>query len=350
MPLHLIRADPTTVQADAIVNAANNDLLQGGGVCGSIFRAAGEKDMQAACDAIGHCATGEAVITPGFRLKAKHVIHTVGPVWQGGHMGEEEALRACYRACLTLAMKHELQSVAFPLISAGIYGYPRAQAIQVAVNAISSFLVQEDAPDMDVTLVLFSDKAYAAGGQLFGRITSYLDEHDQALEYHKQECATRRPGLNVPPPCASMPMDTCPSAPAPHRMAQSSKPISQIVDWAKARFGREETFSDCLLRLIDRSGEKDSTIYHRANIDRRLFSKIRSQKQYQPSKSTVLAFCLALRLTEEESRDLLSHAGYALTDANRRDLVVAYCIRHQVYNVFDVNQALFNLDLPPLGE
>ena len=349
MPLHLIRADLTTVQADAIVNAANTSLRQGGGVCGSIFRAAGEGDMQAACDAIGHCATGEAVITPGFRLPAKYVIHTVGPVWQGGHMGEEKALRACYHAALRLAAKKELQSVAFPLISAGIYGYPRAQAIQVAVNAISSFLVQEDAPDMDVTLVLFSDKAYEAGGQLFGRIVSYLDEHDQALEFHKQECAARRADFNFPPPCASAPMERASRAPAPKAAPLPSHPIAQIVDWAKGRFGREETFSDCLMRLIDRTGEKDSTIYHRANIDRRLFSKIRSQKQYQPSKSTVLAFCLALRLTEEEARDLLSHAGYALTEANRRDLVVAYCLRHQVYDVFDVNQALFELDLPLLG-
>jgi len=349
MPLQLIRADITTVKVDAIVNAANTALRQGGGVCGSIFRAAGEKEMQAACDAIGHCNVGEAVITPGYRLPARHVIHTVGPVWQGGHQGEERSLRACYHSVLSLAARHELQSVAFPLISAGIYGYPRAQAIQVAVNAISSFLVQDDAPDMDVTLVLFSDKAYQAGGQLFGQIASFLDEHDQALEYHYHECATRRPDFNVPPPCASMPVER--SAPAPQRQGAPlpRHPISQIVDWAKDRFGREETFSDCLLRLIDRTGEKDSTIYHRANIDRRLFSKIRSQKQYQPSKSTVLAFCLALHLTEEEARELLSHAGYALTDSNRRDLVIAYCLRHRVYDVFDVNQALFELDLPPLG-
>jgi len=347
MPLHLIRADLTTVKADAIVNAANNALRQGGGVCGSIFRAAGERELQAACDAIGHCATGEAVITPGFRLPAKHVIHTVGPVWQGGHMGEERALRACYQASLRLAMKHELQSVAFPLISAGIYGYPRAQAIQVAVSAISSFLVQEDAPDMDVTLVLFSDKAYEAGGQLFGRIASFLDEHDQALIDHERECATRRMEFHAPPPCASAPS---PQMPAPQNAApRPDRSISQIIHWAKERFGREETFSDCLMRLIDRTGEKDSTIYHRANIDRRLFSKIRSNPHYQPSKSTVLAFCLALRLTQEEATDLLSRAGYALTDSNRRDLVISYCLRHHLYDVFDVNQALFELDLPLLG-
>jgi len=154
MPLHIVQNDITKMQVDAIVNAANTALKMGGGVCGAIFRAAGAEQMQAACDAIGGCRTGEAVITPGFRLPAKYVIHTPGPVWQGGNKGEEELLRSCYLSSLELAQKHGCQSVAFPLISAGIYGYPKDQAMEVATTAIEDFL-RENNSEMDVYLVLF---------------------------------------------------------------------------------------------------------------------------------------------------------------------------------------------------
>jgi O-acetyl-ADP-ribose deacetylase (regulator of RNase III) len=154
MPLHIVHNDITKMQVDAIVNAANTALKMGGGVCGAIFRAAGAEQMQAACDAIGGCQTGRAVITPGFNLPAKYVIHTPGPVWQGGDKGEEQLLRSCYLASLELAKKHGCKSVAFPLISSGIYGYPKDQAMEVATTAIEDFL-RESNGEMDVYLVLF---------------------------------------------------------------------------------------------------------------------------------------------------------------------------------------------------
>lgn len=153
MPFEIINQDITNMKTDAIVNAANTRLQQGGGVCGVIFKAAGAEQLQAACDQIGHCEVGEAVITPGYGLEADYVIHTVGPVWQGGHENEEELLTSAYQKSLLLAKKHDLNSIAFPLISAGIYGYPSEAAKKVGINTIQTFLASND---LTVYLVLFS--------------------------------------------------------------------------------------------------------------------------------------------------------------------------------------------------
>ena len=155
MALKFLQANITRLSVDAIVNAANTQLLAGGGVCGAIFRAAGYRELQRACDELSPIQTGEAVITPGFNLPAKFVIHTAGPVWHGGQHGEEQLLRACYTNSLKLAVEKNLSSVAFPLISSGIYGYPPHEALTVAVDAIKNFLRQHE---LDVTLTLL-DKA-----------------------------------------------------------------------------------------------------------------------------------------------------------------------------------------------
>lgn len=352
MPFQLVRADITTLACDAIVNAANSRLQAGGGVCGAIFRAAGRERLQAACDEIGSCEVGQSVITPGFDLKARFVIHTVGPVWSGGGHGEEALLRSCYRTALRLALKHELQSIAFPLVSAGIYGYPRQQAIAAAVAEISAFLTDERNPDLDVTLVLFDRCSFREGRGLFGDIASYLDEQSAAYIRYEQEREARRrmPKDDFLPLDAASDADAvADAAPLPCASAPMPQPKASLQDWIAARFQREETFSQCLLRLIDESGEKDAAVYKRANVDRRLFSKIRSNAHYQPGKGTVLAFCLALRLSVEDSGMLLGKAGYALTHASRFDLAVEYCLKHQIYDVHQVNIALFELDLPLLG-
>lgn len=160
MALEIVQNDITKMRVDAIVNAANSGLLRGGGVCGAIFAAAGVQDLQNACNAIGHCDTGEAVITEGFRLPARYIIHTVGPVWRGGMENEEAFLHSCYIKSLELAKSRGLKSVAFPLISSGIFGYPKEQAVAVAVSAIETFLTEND---MDVFLVLFDDETYRLG-------------------------------------------------------------------------------------------------------------------------------------------------------------------------------------------
>lgn len=154
MPLEIVQNDITKMEADAIVNAANSALQMGGGVCGAIFRAAGAEQLQTACDEIGYCPTGKAVFTDGFRLPAKYIIHTVGPVWRGGSNDEEQMLRSCYRNSLELATSLECSSIAFPLISAGIYGYPKEQALKTAVSEIERFLEKQE---LQVYMVLFDE-------------------------------------------------------------------------------------------------------------------------------------------------------------------------------------------------
>lgn len=158
MPFRIVRGDITKMRVDAIVNAANTSLSRGGGVCGAIFSAAGAEELQRACERIGRCRTGEAVITDGFRLPAKRIIHTAGPVWRGGGCGEEELLRSCYVKSLDLAKANGLKSIAFPLISSGIYGYPKAAAAAVAVSAIKAFLEENDkGNNMEATLVAYDE-------------------------------------------------------------------------------------------------------------------------------------------------------------------------------------------------
>jgi O-acetyl-ADP-ribose deacetylase (regulator of RNase III) len=335
MPFEIIRQDITKMETDAIVNAANSALTQGGGVCGAIFAAAGATQLQAACDRIGHCPVGGAVITDGFSLTAKHIIHAVGPIWQGGSHREEELLTSCYISALNLAHTHGLTSIAFPLISSGIYGYPKDEALRVAVSAIGVFLLHHD---MTVYLVVFDKASYTLSDKLFHSIQTYIDDHyveSHGLLRRLQKAEyTEQPG-EITAFTAKEPK------PAP--MSAVPRRLNDVV----SRTG--ETFSQMLLRLIDESGQSDAEVYKRANIDRKLFSKIRSNPKYQPSKNTALAFAVALSLNLDRTADLLRRAGYALSPSSRFDLIVEYFIRTENYNIFEINEALFAFDESLLG-
>ena len=328
MPLLLVRNDLTKMAVDAIVNAANESLLGGGGVDGCVHRAAGPELLEA-CRALGGCKTGEAKLTAGFRLPCRYVIHTVGPVWRGGTHGEREQLASCYRSSLALARAHGCETVAFPLISSGVYGYPKDQALRVAVDTIGAFLAEND---LTVYLVIFDRASYEIGGKLFADIAAYIDER-----YVDAHTDLRRERLRRVSVAENRMPSACEAAP----MAASG------LDEALAHL--DAGFSETLLKLIDRSGKKDSEIYKKANVDRKLFSKIRSNPAYRPSKPTAVAFAVALELSLPETRDLIARAGYALSASSRFDVIVEYFIARKNYNIFEINEALFAFDQSLLG-
>ena len=335
MPLIIVRNDITKMSVDAIVNAAKESLLGGGGVDGCIHRAAGP-ELLAECRTLGGCKTGDAKITKAYRLPCRYVIHTVGPVWNGGSHGEREQLISCYRTSLALAKEHHCETVAFPLISSGIFGYPKDQALRVAVDTIGEFLLHND---MTVYLVIFDRKAYQISGKLFADIAEYIDDH--YVDAHTDSRRERMRRMSV---LESRAEAVCESAmPAPMMAPKAAGGLDDLLAHLDAGF------SETLLKLIDRSGKKDAEIYKKANVDRKLFSKIRNNPGYKPSKSTAIAFAIALELNLDETRDLIARAGYALSASSKFDVIIEYFIRQKKYDIFEINEALFAFDQSLLG-
>ena len=341
MPLEIIRNDITQVHADAIVNAANRSLLGGSGVDGAIHRAAGP-ELLAECRTLGGCKVGEAKITKGYRLPAKYVIHTVGPVWHGGGADEEKLLADCYRNSLVLARQYELESIAFPLISSGAFGYPKDKALKVAIAEIGDFLLQHE---MTVYLVVFDRASFALSEKLFASIAEYID--DNYIDLQPVDDRNRRERIRMQEEVLEDALyeASISSAymPAPAAPLKRKRKLADVVKQL------EETFSQVLLRLIDEKGMNDAETYKRANIDRKLFSKIRNDIHYKPSKPTVLSFAIALRLNLDETRDLLRKAGFALSRSSKFDIIVQYFIEEGNYNIFEINEALFAFEQSLLG-
>lgn len=351
MPFLMIRNDITKVAADAIVNPANRNLLQGSGTSRAIYQAAGEQELTAACEAIGRCDLGRAVCTPAFGLSAKYVFHAVCPAWHGGGFGEAEQLAGAYHSALELAAEYHCESVAFPLLSSGNYGYPKEQAFRIAVDTITQYVMEHD---LTVYLVLYDRDSLAVSRKLFASVEEYIDDHyvaqndesygsgrrrreyverweDAALadrEYPAQECA--------PPVFAAAP-------PPPAAAPMAARSLENLMD------NLGESFTTRLLRLIDERGLKDSTVYKQSNISRQHFSKIQCNRDYNPKKKTVLAFAVGLHLSEDETIDLLKSAGYAFSDGSKRDWIVRYCLEHKIYNINQVNTLLFEYDQEQLG-
>ncbi|AZU62286.1 macro domain-containing protein [Neobacillus mesonae] len=327
MPLEIVRHDLTKMKVDAIVNAANNALKMGSGVCGAIFQAAGARQLQEACDQIGECNTGEAVITDGFDLDAKYIIHTPGPIWQGGSHQEAAMLKSSYWNSLELAKNHQCESIAFPFISTGIYSYPKEEALQIAVSTISSFLMKHD---MQVYLVVFDKKAFGISQKLFTSIHQYIDEH----YVNEVETFFQRNRIEEIRDVEILQQDVY------HEAEYSLVDLLDQLD---------ESFSERLLRFIDVKGITDVETYKRANIDRRLFSKIRNGVDYTPKKMTVVAFAIALQLNVDETLDLLTAAGYTLSRSSKFDVIIEFFIQQGQYDIHEINQVLFAFDQPLLG-
>ena len=369
MPFLIVRDDIARVSADAIVNAANTRLQAGGGVCGALFAASGAADMQAACDAIGGCPTGSAVSTPAFALDATWVIHAVGPIWRGGLSGEREALRSCYRSVFAEAERLGARSVAYPLISAGIYGFPVGEALAIAREETEAFLRVHE--DVAVTLVMFDRATVRAGGELFDEIDEYIDDEYVEASPHMRRRAER---LAVEAWDAAAPggftddgaTDGLADAGAPGGYADSAAPeafaaafggeaVCAALSSAAPRelddllSNLDASFSETLLALIDERGMTDAEVYPRANVSRQLFSKIRSNRAYRPTKPTAVALAVALELDPRQTQDLLGRAGLALSRSSKFDVIVRFFLERGVHDVFRINEALFAYDQPLLG-
>lgn len=353
MPVIIAYGDITQLPADAIVNAANSSLLGGGGVDGAIHRAAG-KGLLEECRTLGGCPTGESRVTGGYDMPCRHIIHTVGPVWHGGNRGEPEQLASCYRESLRLAEEYGCRSVNFPLISSGIYGYPKDLAMRVALDTIGRWL-SESENDITVTMVIYDRASVQLESGLHSSLSDYIREHcfDRApnaalfRKAARAELADFRPGSTPVFSSADSAAEDmcCEIYTAPDEDICFAMPTG--LDDRLSHL--DESFSQTLLRLIDASGMTDAQCYKRANIDRKLFSKIRSDIHYRPSKPTAIAFAIALRLNLEQTGDLLLKAGYALSPSSKFDVIIRYFIEQGEYDILRINEALFSFDQALLG-
>ena len=342
MPFRIIRNDITRVTADAIVNTANPHATIGSGTDSAIYQAAGMEELLRARKAIGDIRPGDVQETPAFRLHARYILHTVGPVWIDGHHHEREILRSCYDRCLQLAKHLSCQSIAFPLISTGSYGFPRDEALQIALDAFQRFLLKDD---MDITLVVFHRSSLVLSQRLQEEIESFIDDFE-VQRLTQEEYGTASPPLRRVRQLRIQEAAECQS-PAPDAVPEASEEMPDDLDSVIASAG--PTFQQRLFQLIDARGLDDVDVYKAANIDRKVFSKIRCNAHYQPSKPTAVAFCIALRLSMEEMMDLLSRAGLAFSPSNRFDLIIRFFVGRGIYDMLTINAALFKYDQPCLG-
>ena len=376
MPFSIVRDDISRVHADVLVNAANVRLAPGGGVCGALFSAAGFDEMRAACEAIGGCATGDAVATPAFNLPARWCVHAVGPTWRGGRAHEEDLLHRCYRSAFARAVELGARSVAFPLISAGIYGFPVERALAIAREEVAAFLRHHD--EVALTLVVFERAVVQMGNALVEQVQEYIDDEyvdsssfmrrdmgelERELQWTEDASAPLSVEMAEPvalPECLQED-DASIAAPRPFVAANIRMP-GAAMPGAPSRAGAtldaeiaqlvatlDAPFSTTLLALIDARGMTDAEVYHRANISRQLFSKIRGNESYRPSKQTVVALAIALELDMSATQDLLARAGFTLSKSSKFDVIVRFFIERGIYDLFQLNEVLFAYDLPLVG-
>ena len=422
MPFHIIRNDITKVHSDAIVNTANPEPVYAGGTDAAVYHAAGAEKLLAERKKIGRISPGQAAFTPAFALQAKYIIHTVGPVWQGGDHREFELLASCYRNSLSIALQLGCKSIAFPLISTGVYGFPKDRALEIALREISGFLEKSE---MNVTLVVFDRKSFDLSAGLAADIRQYIDENyvekrsseeyaidrqssgqspekrrrsDNFQAVRRQSARSDRPagasrkssGKDIALPeeipdyllreeAAEYEPDLFLSASIDSASAYAGGPADEMISPAETeipamtagtthdrKFKKDlparpqrslqdvmsqvgENFQECLLRLIDERGLTDAQVYKRANIDRKLFSKIRCNPDYKPRRKTIISLAVALELNIDEMSDLLLKAGIALSPGSKFDLIIRYCVENQIYDSMKINAILFDYNQPLLG-
>lgn len=342
MPLQIIRQDITKMNVDAIVNTTNEEMIGYSGVDYAVHTAAGP-ELDAECEKIAPLGLGQAKITAGYSLPCKYVIHTSGPIWQGGLVGESILLRSCYIESLKLAVEHKCRSVAFPLISAGVYGYPKDQVLKFAVQTITEFLFEHE---LNVYLCVFDKEAYTFSQQLFRDIQDFIDDSPDAgivmSSYAHYDVLEETKCMESEVYASHIPSCSVKSTPP----TQGSARGKSLEDYIKQM---DRSFAQMLFDLIDESGMTDVECYKRANVDKRTFSKIKSNKNYKPSKQTAIAFAVSLRLDLDTTQELLATAGLTLSKSNVFDKIIRYFIMNENYNIFEINEALFEFDQVLLG-
>ena len=362
MPFQIIRNDITKVKADAIVNTANPNVAVGNGTDRAIYYAAGKEQLLTERKKIGIMMPGQVAHTPAFNLSAKYIIHTIGPAWIDGDHNEREILHSCYEKSLALAVELECTSVAFPLIATGVYGFPKDEALQIALAEINKFLLSHD---MKVILVVFDKKAFELSGKLIGDIEEYIDEHSadeiRDAEYGGRYGNDRRRRLErleylhasrIEEPIEELELeeDEAEEVGVIYTDTASAFPDISGMSLDEVVESEEDTFQQRLFKLIDESGMDDVTVYKKANIDRKVFSRIRCKEDYKPKKKTAVAFAIALELDMPTMLDLLSRAEIAFSPSNKFDLIITYFITNKVYDIYEINAALFKYGQPILGE
>ena len=345
MPLQIIRQDIAKMKVDAIVNTTNEEMVGYSGVDLAVHTLAGP-ELDAECEVLAPLGLGQAKISGGYNLPCKYVIHTSGPIWRGGLVGESIILRSCYVESLKLAVKHGCRSVAFPLISSGVYQYPKDQVLKFAIQTITEFLLDHE---LMVYICVFDKDSYTFSQKLFNDIKAfidddYVDDHDEDFYLERNNrAACSMCARNVPVMREEAIEDKCNS---------SSMPMSTAVEKSLDEYLRnmDKPFAYKLFDLIDESGMTDVECYKKANIDKKTFSKIKcNPKTYKPSKQTAVAFAIALRLNLDETQDLLASAGLTLSRSFTFDKIIRYFIQNEVYDIFEINEALFEFDQALLG-
>lgn len=339
MPLQIVRHDITKMRVDAIVNTTNEEMIGYSGVDLAIHTVAGE-GLDAECAKLAPLGLGHAKISGAYNLPCKAVIHTSGPVWRGGLLGESIILRSCYIESLKLAVKHNFRSVAFPLISSGVYGYPKDQVLKFAIQTITEFLFDHE---LTVYLCVFDRESYTFSQKLFSDIQEfiddeYVDEHDEDFYDNYED-----------EPLDCLKMTKCAdaiSAPILIEEEFNSAKGKSLEEYMKQM---DRSFQEMLFDLIDESGMSDVECYKKANVDKRTFSKIKGNKDYKPSKQTAIAFAISLQLDMEETQELLATAGFTLSRSKPFDKIIRYFIHNKNYNIFEINEALFEFDQTLLG-
>ncbi len=338
MPIQIIRQDITKMRVDAIVNTTNSQMIGYSGLDLAVHKKGGA-ELDEACKLIAPIGVGEAKITAGYGLPSKFIIHTAGPVWQGGERGERDLLSACYINSMKLAIENGCESIAFPLISSGVYGFPRDIVLRLAMQTVTDFLFDNE---LDVYICVFDSASYELSRKLSSEIQKFIDD-EYVSSFETEICSQSV----ADPSRLSSNMALCKRIPRWEEELSENKTKEVSLD--KYVFGLDKSFQEKLFHLIDKKGMTDVECYKRANVDKRTFSKIKSNRSYQPSKNTAVAFAISLQLNMEETLDLLETVGYTLSKSRLFDVIIRFFIENKRYDVIEINETLFEYDLSLLG-